>query len=37
VGYKGTISVELEDMNFNGSEAGEKRGLIASRDFLVGV
>ena len=34
-GYNGTISVELEDMNFNGSEAGEKRGLIASRDFLV--
>jgi sugar phosphate isomerase/epimerase len=36
-GYKGAISVELEDMNFNGSEAGEKRGLIASRDFLMGV
>jgi sugar phosphate isomerase/epimerase len=36
-GYKGAISVELEDQNFNGSEAGEKRGLIASRDFLVGV
>jgi sugar phosphate isomerase/epimerase len=36
-GYKGAISVELEDMDFNGSEAGEKRGLIASRDFLIGV
>jgi sugar phosphate isomerase/epimerase len=36
-GYNGGISVELEDMNFNGSEAGEKRGLIASRDFLANI
>jgi len=36
-GYGGGISIELEDMNFNGSEAGEKRGLIAGRDFLVSV
>jgi sugar phosphate isomerase/epimerase len=34
-GYEGGISIELEDMNFNGSEVGEKRGLIAGRDFLV--
>ena len=36
-GYDGTVSIELEDMNFNGSEEGEKRGLIAGRDFLAGV
>jgi hypothetical protein len=29
------ISIELEDENFNGTEEGEKRGLIAARDFLV--
>ena len=34
-GYGGRISIELEDMNFNGTEEGEKRGFIASRDFLV--
>ena len=36
-GYGGRISIELEDMNFNGTEEGEKRGFIASRDFLVHV
>ena len=36
-GYGGLVSIELEDENFNGSEEGEKRGLIASRDFLVHV
>jgi sugar phosphate isomerase/epimerase len=36
-GYKGAVSVELEDRDFNGSEAGEQRGLIASRDFLMGI
>jgi sugar phosphate isomerase/epimerase len=36
-GYNGGISIELEDMNFNGSEAGEKRGLIVSRDFLANI
>jgi len=35
--YDGIVSVELEDQNFNGAEAGEKRGLLASRDFLAGV
>jgi sugar phosphate isomerase/epimerase len=33
-GFKGNISIELEDENFNGSEAGEKAGLIHSRNFL---
>jgi sugar phosphate isomerase/epimerase len=33
--YDGIISVELEDENFNGAEANEKRGLLASRDFLI--
>lgn len=36
-GYRGLICVELEDENFNGSEEGEKRGLIASRQFLENV
>ncbi len=35
--YDGMISVELEDENFNGSEAGEKRGLVAARDFLATI
>lgn len=34
-GYRGMISIELEDENFNGTEDGEKRGLLASRDFLA--
>jgi sugar phosphate isomerase/epimerase len=33
--YAGLISVELEDENFNGTEAGEKRGLLMARDFLA--
>jgi sugar phosphate isomerase/epimerase len=33
--YKGAISVELEDENFNGSEKGEQRGLIAAGHFLM--
>jgi len=36
-GYAGCVSIELEDENFNGTEQGEKRGLIAGRDFLAGV
>ena len=36
-GYKGCVSVELEDANFNGSEEGEKRGFILSRQFLAGA
>lgn len=33
--YKGAISIELEDENFNGSEQGEQRGLIAAGHFLM--
>ena len=33
--YQGAISVELEDENFNGSETGEKRGLLAAAGFLA--
>jgi sugar phosphate isomerase/epimerase len=36
-GYKGVVSVELEDENFHGSEAGEKAGLLNSLAFLKGV
>lgn len=36
-GYRGAVCIELEDENFNGSETGEKQGLILSRDFLAGV
>ena len=35
-GYRGGVSVELEDADFNGTEAGEKRGLILAREFLEG-
>lgn len=34
-GYKGSISVELEDAHFNGSEEGEKEGLLAGARFLA--
>ncbi|PQV63350.1 Sugar phosphate isomerase/epimerase [Abditibacterium utsteinense] len=33
-GYQGAISIELEDQNYNGSEEGEKRGLIAAAQLL---
>lgn len=32
--YRGAVSVELEDENFNGAEEGEKEGLIHSLNFL---
>ncbi|MDX2111392.1 MAG: sugar phosphate isomerase/epimerase [Verrucomicrobiota bacterium] len=32
--YTGYISIELEDGNFNGSEAGEKDGLLLGKHFL---
>ena len=35
-GYRGGVSIELEDENFNGTEAGEQRGLVQSREFLAG-
>ena len=34
-GYKGAVSVELEDENFNTDEAGEKQGLLAGAHFLA--
>lgn len=36
-GYAGVVSVELEDENFNGTEAGEKAALIHSLAFLRGA
>lgn len=35
-GYRGAVSIELEDENFNGSTEGEQRGLAFSRAFLEG-
>ncbi len=35
-GYRGLVSIELEDENFNGTPAGEERGLIQSREYLEG-
>lgn len=34
-GYKGAVSIELEDENFNGSEAGEKLGIITGSSLLA--
>ena len=36
-GYAGRVSIELEDDRYNGTDQGEKDGLIASRDFLTSV
>jgi sugar phosphate isomerase/epimerase len=36
-GYKGAVSIELEDENFNGSEEGEKRALEASLAYLKSI
>jgi sugar phosphate isomerase/epimerase len=35
-GYRGLVSIELEDARFNGTESGEKLGLIKAREFLEG-
>ena len=35
-GYDGFVSIELEDANFNGTEEGEKQGLLLARRFLEG-
>ncbi|MGC9522856.1 MAG: sugar phosphate isomerase/epimerase family protein [Anaerolineae bacterium] len=35
-GYGGTVSIELEDANFNGSEEGEKFGILQGATFLAG-
>lgn len=34
-GYKGCISIELEDRDYNTDQAGEQRGLIAGAQFLA--
>jgi sugar phosphate isomerase/epimerase len=34
--YSGMVSIELEDARFNGSEEGEKLGLVKSREYLEG-
>lgn len=34
-GYNGAVSIELEDENFNGTEAGEKAGILAGATFLA--
>jgi sugar phosphate isomerase/epimerase len=33
-GYQGAIGIELEDRDYNGTEAGEKAGLLNSASFL---
>ncbi len=33
-GYQGGVSIELEDENFNGTETGEKTGLLSGLAFL---
>lgn len=33
--YQGAVSIELEDANYNGSEEGEKRGILAGAAFLA--
>jgi sugar phosphate isomerase/epimerase len=35
--YRGLISIEMEDEDYNNTEAGEKRGMIEARDFLAGA
>jgi sugar phosphate isomerase/epimerase len=35
-GYKGVVSIELEDENFCGTAEGENNGLLHARDFLEG-
>jgi sugar phosphate isomerase/epimerase len=34
-GYQGAVSIELEDENFNGTEAGEKHALVAGSAYLA--
>ena len=34
-GYKGAVSIELEDENFNTDEAGEKQGILSGSHFLA--
>jgi sugar phosphate isomerase/epimerase len=37
VNYRGFVSIELEDFDYNGTVEGEQRGFLASRDFLQKV
>jgi sugar phosphate isomerase/epimerase len=36
-GYTGMFSIELEDASFNGTEAGDKAGILAGAQFLATV
>lgn len=36
LGYKGCVSIELEDANFNGATDGEKFGILQGARFLAG-
>jgi sugar phosphate isomerase/epimerase len=36
-GYQGAVSIELEDENFNGSEEGEKQGILSGAKFLASI
>lgn len=36
-GYQGAISIELEDENFNGTEAGEKLGILQGTGLLASI
>ena len=36
LGYKGCVSIELEDANFNGTTEGEKLGILQGARFLSG-
>ena len=36
-GFGGFVSIELEDVNFNGTVEGEKKGFVAARNFLQSV
>jgi sugar phosphate isomerase/epimerase len=36
MGYAGSISIELEDANFNGTTAGEQQGILQGAQFLTG-
>jgi hypothetical protein len=36
LGYAGSICIELEDANFNGSKSGEQMGILRGANFLAG-
>lgn len=35
-GYQGAVCIELEDANYNGTETGEKAGILAGAQYLAG-